>query len=250
MKDDENQSNIIRLLPEHIIKEDTNAALSIFSVIVILLIAYSSYLYTDHFLIQSPSIDNIITQEKIQSFIPEKITKTKIYKTAAIAYNKTKAELVSAGPSVTLDDIITHEAKKHDIDVEKIVIKAIIEQESRYNPTVSKYEEKWKSKYYHKAKLQPGENIEAWKKNFSSIGLMQVGYILHKDFCGLNSPKDLYDPRKNIACGVKIYATCRKTKSRSECIKAYNGQGPGADKYRQEVLVRIAKLKSEEKKFS
>ena len=43
---------------------------------------------------------------------------------------------------------------------------------------------------------------------FSSIGLMQIGYGLHKEECDIKTFTDLFYAEKNIECGSKIIRTC------------------------------------------
>ncbi len=66
------------------------------------------------------------------------------------------------------------------------------------------------SKFDEKAK-NPEKSLcgkmaaKGWKKSdCQSRGLMGVVYGWHKDFCGLKSPNDLYDPATNITCGAKV----------------------------------------------
>ncbi len=142
------------------------------------------------------------------------------------------------------DELIIRESKKYK-GVKPVVIKAIIEQESHYNPSRIKYESKWERDYGPSIKKKKNENIEEWKMNFHSFGLMQVGYALHKDFCGLTSYTDLYNPSINIQCGTKIYNSCIEAgNSETFCIKKYNGSGPATEKYKNEVLSRVARILS------
>lgn len=148
------------------------------------------------------------------------------------------------------DSIIAEESRKYK-GVKPIVIKAIIEQESNYNPHRKRYEEKWERDYGPSIKRKRHENLEEWKENFHSFGLMQIGYALHKDFCGLKSHVDLYDPRKNIACGIKLYGSCLESgNSETYCIKRYNGSGAATEIYKNEVLGRVARLLSSGNKFN
>lgn len=148
------------------------------------------------------------------------------------------------------DDIILNETKKYK-GVKPVVIKAIIEQESYYNPNRIRYEEKWEKDYGNSIKKKRSENTEEWKMNFHSFGLMQIGYALHKDFCNLRSYTDLYNPSKNIECGTKLYASCIEAgNSDTYCIKRYNGLGSTTENYKNEVLGRIARLMTVNNKLS
>lgn len=145
--------------------------------------------------------------------------------------------------TMSIHEIIFYEAKKAGIN--PIVIESIVEQESNFNPKALRYEKKWELKYGSKFKINPGESLKTWRMNFHSIGLMQIGYGLHKEFCDLKSYKDLEDPRTNIICGIKIISKCVEKNKLSTCIKSFNGSGPMADRYRNEVFVKINKRLNE-----
>jgi len=148
------------------------------------------------------------------------------------------------------DDIIDRETKKYH-GVKSIVIKAIVEQESHYNPQRIRYEQKWEKNYGHKIKRVPGQTLEDWRMNFYSYGLMQISYVLHKDFCELKSYIDLYDPEKNLQCGIKLYSACIEAgNSDTYCIKKHNGSGPSTEIYKNEVMGRIARLLKSSKLLS
>lgn len=147
------------------------------------------------------------------------------------------------------DHIISREAKK--IQIDPAIIKAIIEQESHYKFDVFAYVPQWERQYSKHVPKKPWENVENWRMNFSSIGLMQIGYVLHKDFCGLNSYADLLNPEINISCGVKLFDRCLSSgKSKTQCIKQHNGSGPAAENYKNQVLGRISKIINTNNKMS
>ena len=156
--------------------------------------------------------------------------------------NKKEEKLFINPPKVekSIEKIIYDISKIYNVD--PIIIKAIIEQESQYNPVAVKYEESWERKYSHLIKRKPNDTIETWKMNFKSFGLMQVSYVLHKDFCDLDYYSDLFDPNINILCGTKILAKCLEDNDKLTCIKKYNGAGPSAEKYKKEVLTRISRI--------
>lgn len=140
------------------------------------------------------------------------------------------------------DSIIIRESGRYR-RVKPVVIKAIIEQESHYNPLRQKYEEKWEREYGWMIPKKKNENPEEWQMNFRSYGLMQISYVLHKDFCELTSYMDLLDPNINIACGVKLYSACLEDgNSEAYCIGKHNGSGPAVEKYKREVLSRVARI--------
>lgn len=175
------------------------------------------------------------------SFIFPTPVPTKPADTITVSNKKYFSKYISYPGYSVYDTIIAKEAAT--IKVKPAVIKAIIEQESHYRPDVKKYESKWEYRYSADIPKQPNESRESRKLNFSSIGLMQIGYALHKDFCYLNSPYDLFDPATNIKCGVKLFGRCLDSgSSEAQCIKQHNGSGPMAENYKNEVLGRVARL--------
>lgn len=154
-----------------------------------------------------------------------------------------------------LETIINVTSLKYGIN--PIITKAIIKQESDFQSDALRYEEKWKLQYQNSIKRKSGESEESWKMNFKSIGLMQIGYGIHKDFCNLNSYTELFDPKKNIECGLKIFKECLDDQDLSEegaeikyCLKRYNGSGNAAENYSVEVMSRIAMNILNNKKMS
>jgi len=122
--------------------------------------------------------------------------------------------------------------------------KAVIIQESRLKHDRMRYEETWKRQYSDDWKRKRWMNGIEYNMYFTSIGLMQIGYGLHKDFCELKSFTDLFNPEKNISCGMKILSKCLETNASitpkraliRTCLRSYNGSGAMAEKYADKVL--------------
>lgn len=226
----------------------------LFVLFAFVLFFYSVYTHTDWKLVREvpTNKESVSFVAKIKQQIPAITSEnTKIFSKLKTAYDESEVQAQEeslAEPDKSLDSIIASVSNK--FNVKPIVIKAIIEQESQYNPDVIKYEQSWESQYAKTTKRKPGENLESWKLNFHSIGLMQIGYILHKDFCELNSYTDLFNPEKNITCGTKIFAECLKKSDKTTCIRNYNGRGPKAEKYKNEVMARISRLMTINKKVT
>lgn len=147
------------------------------------------------------------------------------------------------GPS--LHNIISRISKEYKIS--PIITKAIIKKESNFKNDAIRFEQTWKNQYASKISRIPGENDHTYDMNFYSIGLMQIGYGLHKTFCGLNSYTDLFKPEINISCGLKIIRSCLERSNISsqgqkikQCIKQYNGGGERAETYSIDILSDIA----------
>lgn len=189
--------------------------------------------------------NNTVVASRVSFFKPYKQEPTQTEKDV----NSADAVFVSfVKESNDYDPIIKSAASQFGL--KSIVLKAIVEQESHYNPNRVKYEPKWEKDYGPKIPKKKWENLEEWKLNFYSYGLMQVGYALHKDTCGLKSFTDLFDPKTNIYCGAKLLSDCIKSgNSQTQCIKNYNGSGADAEQYKNEVLTRVTRLLPTNRKF-
>lgn len=150
-----------------------------------------------------------------------------------------------------IDELIKAYCTKYGIK-NTAIIYAMIDQESvnKNHKDRLRYEQGWKNDYTNK----PGFEREAWMTDieydmlFTSIGLMQVGYGLHRKTCGLNSYSDLLNPAINLDCGIKLLASCLKerigTKSQYQrvwlCFRDFNGSGPKAELYANQVMSRVS----------
>jgi hypothetical protein len=129
--------------------------------------------------------------------------------------------------------------------ISPVILLAMVDQESSFNPNRIRFESKWKQQYRSKWPQNNMTDIE-YNLLFSSIGIMQIGYGLHKDFCGLDSYVDLFDVETNMSCAAKIIRAClnknadmRPGKRVRTCVKEFNGSGAAADKYVTSVMARI-----------
>ncbi len=97
----------------------------------------------------------------------------------------------------TLDNLARKAAKRYKVDPSLVC--AIINQESRWNQNA--------------------------RSHAGAIGLMQIMPTTGKNACGLSS-KDLYNPSKNINCGVKYFSRqLKRFRSVKLALCAYNA-GP------------------------
>lgn len=145
-----------------------------------------------------------------------------------------------------LNALVSKYSAKHGVS--PLVTWAIIDKESEGYMERVRYEESWKKQYAKAWKREPWMlNEEEYNLLFSSFGLMQVGYGLHKEFCELNSVVELFDPEVNLDCGLKKISACldsrQNVKSIKErfrlCFRDYNGSGPRAEAYAQDVMQRL-----------
>lgn len=146
--------------------------------------------------------------------------------------------------SVKVGELVKSTADKYNIN--PAILFAMIEQESGFDPTRIRFEQKWKEQYKAKWKQGSMTNIE-YDLLFSSIGLMQIGYGLHREKCNIKNFTDLFYAEKNIECGSTIIRTCldknqslRPAARVRTCIKEFNGSGPAADQYAAIIMDKIA----------
>jgi soluble lytic murein transglycosylase-like protein len=153
-----------------------------------------------------------------------------------------------------LEDLLNTYAKKYH--VRPIVAKAMIDQETTDTEFLSRshrfrFEKSWKDAHARSHPKSAGMNEEEYNLIFSSIGLMQVSYVLWKDFCGLNTVNDLFNPATNIDCGLRIISRClednlmKHSKNSSAlryCFRTYNGSGPDAERYAEKMMSRVTDM--------
>jgi hypothetical protein len=151
------------------------------------------------------------------------------------------------GPSVAdLDTVVRTYSSKYGVS--PAITWAIVDQESNLAPTRIRFEESWKTQYSKKYPKQAWMNDIEYDLQFSSFGLMQVSYIIWKDFCGIENYTDLLSTSTNLDCGLKIISQCLydrrevnpKSKRLRECFREYNGTGTQAEKYASQVMARLA----------
>lgn len=144
-------------------------------------------------------------------------------------------------------DLVERYSRKYG--VHPLVTWAIIDKESAGYIERVRYESTWKNQYSSKWKREPWMiNDEEYNMLFSSYGLMQVSYGLHKEFCGLKSVIDLFDPEVNLNCGLKKISTCLSRNEETteparalfhKCFREYNGSGPRAEAYANDMISRL-----------
>lgn len=120
--------------------------------------------------------------KNLQAILKRKEKEDEFRKNAFNSHFPEYSEILSA---------VWEEAEKNDVNPN--VILSIIETESNFNP-----------------------NAVSWA---GAHGLMQVKFDVWKNNFGLQSPKELYDIRKNVEIGVKIYKHY-KEKSKGDIEKA------------------------------
>lgn len=158
-----------------------------------------------------------------------------------------------------LGELVQRVSEKYKM--EPAIAWAMIDKESTHTHDRLRYEQTWKDQYSKKWQKPSGVTEAEYNMLFTSIGLMQVGYGLWKNFCELDSYSDLLIPEVNVDCGLKIVSTCLKEKENSikskgyrlkQCFKEYNGSGQAAENYANEMVVRVGNylLEKEEPKMN
>lgn len=145
-----------------------------------------------------------------------------------------------------LKDLVENYSKKYSVS--PAVTWSLIDIESAGNPSRIRFEQTWKTQYGKKHPKPAWMNDIEYDLLFSSYGLMQVGFLIHADRCGLDSFVDLFDPAVNLDCGLSYLAQCldkrqdvkEKGKRLWMCLRDYNGKGPLAEKYADKVMARLA----------
>jgi soluble lytic murein transglycosylase-like protein len=129
----------------------------------------------------------------------------------------------------------SHKPKVNPQDFEKStespltpLILAVIRVESKGNPKAIRFEPHLMAKHN-------------WPKEWAkSYGLMQIVYGYHKDTCGLTFPAQLFEPKINIRCGIKILQNCiTKYNNLERGLGCYNGDKTG--RYSKLVLAAMEK---------
>lgn len=132
--------------------------------------------------------------------------------------------------------------------VAPVVVYAMMDQESAWRSDRIRFEQSWKDQFSRRWKRESWMNDIEWDMMFSSIGLLQIGYGIHRENCGLKSFTELFSPDVNLDCGLSILSECLqrnkgvnpKAARLRMCFREYNGSGPRAEKYAGEVMARLA----------
>jgi hypothetical protein len=136
---------------------------------------------------------------------------------------------------------IIMEARKAGIPISLAF--ALIEQESNFrnvfghDPTDSipvswKGENVTKDRYRHYKKYRPSRGMQG-------VGPAQLTWWEYQDKADKRG--GAYVPKHNISVAFDHLASLIKNKGLREGIAAYNGSGPAADKYAEQVLIRQKK---------
>lgn len=131
-----------------------------------------------------------------------------------------------------------------EFGINPVIVKAMAVQESgHWNRTDRVRFEK----HLH-GKFKTPAHLNEIEKQFyaSSFGILQVIYGFHKERCKLSSYSELLEPAKNIRCSLTILSEnlkAAKGKNRlKQALTRYNGSGPEAEKYAEQVLARIGQM--------
>ena len=198
-------------------------------------------------------------------FITKRFVERKVFQTRITLAEKLKPSGVDIPTTVVkfgernLGDLVNQYSEKYKLD--PVVAWALIDKESTHKHDRLRFEQGWKDQYSKKWQKPNGMNEVEYNMFFTSIGLMQVGYGLWRDFCELDSYSDLLIPEVNIDCGLKIVSSCLVEKEKKipnkgrrlkECFKNYNGSGKAAEDYANEMTIRVGSylLEKEEPKMS
>lgn len=132
--------------------------------------------------------------------------------------------------------------------INDVVGLSVIDQETLMGQYRHRYEETWERQYSRDVPCPNSWNREECKLLYSSVGAMQISYPIWKDFCGVTHPIELFDLDTNIECGIKILTHCmfehRNISDNGSlvrmCVRKFNGAGPAAERYADEVMLRMA----------
>jgi len=123
--------------------------------------------------------------------------------------------------------------------LDPILICAICEQESDWDPKAYRQEPAFYERYKPSYKrLYPSANWLDNSEVYASYGLMQVMFPVAWELGFRGTPEDLYDPKANLVLGCQLFR--RKLKSAGgdvhRALQFYNGGS--APKYADQVLAR------------
>lgn len=175
-------------------------------------------------------------EEKILTFVAVQENRLVEHLLARLGHNNTES---TSQPG--LAPLVTLKAKAVGLPPE--LVKALVEVESGWKVDAVRFE----------PKLMKGSTEEA-RAMASSHGLLQVlGSTAAQSCPTLKSWSELYDPAKNISCGVKILAEAKAaTGSTKKALMAYNGgmrcasqSCPAAEAHAVKVLSKFAESLSQ-----
>ena len=124
-----------------------------------------------------------------------------------------------------------------------ILAQAVVQHESQWVIDAVKHE----VGHLNKPSCKQEKNPDRKRLCASSHGLFQIMMSLHKDTCGVQTFSELYDPKINIPCGIKILKGCAeewkhapKWQKASKILECYNGSSEYPPKVFAELGALIA----------
>lgn len=156
-----------------------------------------------------------------------------------------------------LREVVVKVAKPEEVDVEQliesisaefginpVIVKAMAVQESGHWNATDRV--RFEKHLHGRFKTPPGLNEIEKQFYASSFGIGQVIYGYHKERCKLSSYSELLRVDVNLRCTLTILSEnlkAAKGKHRlKQALTRYNGSGPEAEKYAEQVLARIGMM--------
>lgn len=131
-----------------------------------------------------------------------------------------------------------------EFGINPVIVKAMAVQESGHWNRTDRV--RFEKHLHGKFKTPPGLNEIEKQFYSSSFGVLQIVFGFHKERCFLSSYSQLLEPATNIRCGLTILSEnlkAAKGKNRlKQALTRYNGSGPEAEKYAEQVLARIGQM--------
>lgn len=148
--------------------------------------------------------------------------------------------------AATLDEIITQVS--HEYKIDPLILRVISEKESSGGLALYRFEpEQFQRRLGEDRRLGLSEDERRMEN--SSHGIFHIMGYTARNMCNMHW-SELYNPWLNAKCAATIVQQLQQTSERSkspdarvfEIFKKFNGQGPMADAYANDAMVRLAKL--------
>lgn len=182
----------------------------------------------------------IVLNENLSKIKSEVYSRMKIVDKPEIAVEETQENV----DSVLVGELVKNKSEKYKLN--PAVLMSVMDQESDFNPTRIRYEQSWKDQYQKQWPKTGNMTSIEYDLLFSSIGLMQIGYGLHRNTCEIKHFTELLNPEKNVDCAARILRMCLDRNSNlrpgmrvRRCVREYNGTGPKAEAYAEIVMSKI-----------
>lgn len=195
-----------------------------------------------------------LTELEVQSLIGEADARNNTLNTPSVTngdfFNNTnnnkradpKTENGSIYDGIRVDDIVDLIYNQHNklVDKKRIarLVHIVIEEAPNYgNPPLHVI-------------LSIINKESTWNPNArsgSSYGVMQVHYRVWGNYCNLDSPKNLYNPRTGIKCGLKVFNhyLLANNGNVNKTLQRYRGSDPKTNSnYARDVLRNANKIKA------